>query len=739
MAHYWLQKASECPVPEQPLTLPLRQRAIGVSSALNILGLWHQNGIVVGMNGALAVDCWKKAASLQNGGAFNNLGLCHLNGTNGQDLDVRKALDYFRKAAKLGDVPAMVNLVDVYKRSQDYALALQWAGTARDNGWQGLDAQIHMLRELVSSGRPSGVTAHNIGEVSGEQRYPIGTMVGLEDAEQLMASGESAAMGEAPRVSLRDALGAIPESLAKHIRSFRQPTLGTENAGQKDLADLEKQLQAFPGPFFARLVALRRRLEDMVQRYGKDISRVMMDIDQIFRALAELVRKEDSHMVLQHHFVQIAVAVAQEIRYDVRDVDVVRASLTDSLDISKNVAKFEALVARYPDDDHFEYILSVFLAWEGPSCDRQRSLSIALRLLARHHSRLDSDPKKMHLLYHLGVLHHQLCEGKPEDEVHHLRSVEFLKRFLAVAEADMHRKVPQAFYLLGVAEMLSSISSKDDPTAGLLWRKYLIQGKVMDEKLPEFLRCGITAQRSTLETAASIPVGESASHASSSSGESASHGSSSSGRFRRVSQDESLILHNLRLQHSAQAQAAKSMMHKLHTTMTPPLKSYRRPEDHLSKIEDISLEELLGPQKDHVFFGRSLLCVVVNVPTLGPSLQCNVEDKYRYPALFAVYNYDKKLRRKMVPGTVLRVINPYARVSMSGEPMIRVDNPEETIHFEKSTLRFCWGCLREPDPGRGQLRQCSRCNKAEYCSEGCQRKDWVEFGHKYQCSSLSSS
>ncbi|GJE93116.1 zinc finger MYND domain-containing protein [Phanerochaete sordida] len=47
-------------------------------------------------------------------------------------------------------------------------------------------------------------------------------------------------------------------------------------------------------------------------------------------------------------------------------------------------------------------------------------------------------------------------------------------------------------------------------------------------------------------------------------------------------------------------------------------------------------------------------------------------------------------------------------------------------------------CLCFGEKPHHKLRKCNGCQSAMYCSKKCQRRDWIEGGHKGSCRSSSS-
>lgn len=51
--------------------------------------------------------------------------------------------------------------------------------------------------------------------------------------------------------------------------------------------------------------------------------------------------------------------------------------------------------------------------------------------------------------------------------------------------------------------------------------------------------------------------------------------------------------------------------------------------------------------------------------------------------------------------------------------------------MKEANVAFCRRCLK--DLSKEEIKQCSRCKRATYCSKECQADDWKNGGHKIDC------
>ena len=178
-------------------------------------------------------------------------------------------------------------------------------------------------------------------------------------------------------------------------------------------------------------------------------------------------------------------------------------------------------------------------------------------------------------------------------------------------------------------------------------------------------------------------------------------------------------------------------------TVHAPLASSMRPGDRFESLRPIGVEEIVAPVRDQVFWGRALRCVIVSPGSQMSAVYFVVEDERRFPILLALYDLPDAMRDQMVVGRVIVVANPYCRIptlqSVLGmpapppTPSLRVDNAGSTVLVTKDVFLMCTACLSCNPDG---MRTCSRCRRAWYCDEACQKRDWVDFSHKMHCNGL---
>ena len=119
-----------------------------LGSSMTRIGTMYYNGNGVEQDYAKAMEWFEKAADLGNSNAINNIAWMYKYG-NGVEQDHAKAMEWYEKAVELGDGTAMNNIGLMYYNGegveQDYAKALEWYEKAAELGQLKATNQIGMM------------------------------------------------------------------------------------------------------------------------------------------------------------------------------------------------------------------------------------------------------------------------------------------------------------------------------------------------------------------------------------------------------------------------------------------------------------------------------------------------------------------------------------------------------------------------------------------------------------------
>lgn len=135
--------------------------------------------------------------------------------------------------------------------------------------------------------------------------------------------------------------------------------------------------------------------------------------------------------------------------------------------------------------------------------------------------------------------------------------------------------------------------------------------------------------------------------------------------------------------------------------------------------------------KDHTYFGRILNGMLVEQTMVMQGVYSLIQDETGDIQQIGFYNFFEpdqisEIENFFAVGQRLSISNPYMRIGADGSSFIRVDDPSSVQILKKENI--CFYCTKV-----GDLKTCSRCKKARYCSTICQTKDWKELDHKKIC------
>lgn len=674
-------RATECPIapPCGPIT-----RTLGIGQSHNALARWYDAGIHVQQSDQKALFHWKKSAELDGPSGCNNLGLVYLNGSHGEERNVAKARELFRKAVDLGAVTeAMTNLANICISDGEFDAALRWAESAVAHGDARAMDTVQHCKGLMKA-TPAGVST-----TSGPVKEILRSVAEMRS----IAARRVTPQRETPSPSLAELMSIRPQT--PYLETLiRAKSLYNEALSSRGLS-LQQRVE---------IAAKGRRLED-----------------------AELVLSREEAIAL--HWLSKEPGVEQ-------DADWACLSTISAGDpLTSQITCYESLVQRFANDWWLAERLGLLLLFPGPTFDSHRGLEE----LTRAHQLLRETPSHKRLLYELGVGNFLSLSGNgSEFELRLRRARDFLTRFLHAAEGTGHRKVGIANYCLGMifakTNLFDGESCSKEEYASL--EAYYDAGMAADAALPPFLREERHTYRLLLEQL--LKLLHSAEESSSAAtreraavvtgGEVLPGSMPGSGQFTG---ERTLALRARDADYWGYCMAKRPEA-KWKTTTTVDA----RPQELFGNVcareeaTEITLEELFVARCDRAYLDRFLRCVVVSVPKILASVQCVVEDCTREPRRLAIYGWDAAFLRQITVGRIVTIYEPYARRAMDG-PMIRVNDVALVVVGEQR--KMCYHCL---SASTARMRACSACKVARYCSKECQLLDWKQGSHKASCQAL---
>jgi hypothetical protein len=168
-----------------------------------------------------------------------------------------------------------------------------------------------------------------------------------------------------------------------------------------------------------------------------------------------------------------------------------------------------------------------------------------------------------------------------------------------------------------------------------------------------------------------------------------------------------------------------------YTTFEPPRKQTTQ-EKSSDILKNIFFKDM-DFTKDQVLHGYILTVRNIDITVVGlSSTFLIVEDENGFAERLFIYNLKdskKDIEKTYQIGSCFSIINPYVRMAADMKPAIRVDDPKSIVFIQKEIQDVCRFCLKEDH----NMKKCSRCGKAKYCSKECQIDDWKILQHKLIC------
>ncbi len=128
LTKYQLDIAYFCAESNDPLTIYWYQKVLE-KEPKNVIALYgvascYSNGIGITVDYAKAVEYYKKAADLGDAAAENNLGSCYKNGYGGLEKNNKEAFSWYQKAANKGYREAQKNLGICYENGYGVEISI---------------------------------------------------------------------------------------------------------------------------------------------------------------------------------------------------------------------------------------------------------------------------------------------------------------------------------------------------------------------------------------------------------------------------------------------------------------------------------------------------------------------------------------------------------------------------------------------------------------------------------------
>ncbi|KJE95218.1 hypothetical protein CAOG_05693 [Capsaspora owczarzaki ATCC 30864] len=682
----------------QAYPLFLRLAQLGNAVGMYYVGVCLMKGQGVAQDIAQATTWFEKATQvpirddelfkdqkIEIGAAFVALGNNHFNGI-GCSKNLRSALTYYQRAAAL-EAPTGYNMLGLYHREGfdespiNLALARDYFRLAAEGGCT--EAMNNMCMLLK----------HNVGL--------------LERAAQWADTARAFGVPEAA-------------ALASEIRSTIQrfPTLD------------ELEAIASPTVYLSSLISAKRQLIAAIDEFRRNP--VTADSTRRLISLAASAKRTvDGELVCDPESAAVLRVILEQSHPD-ETLEHDRRTLQSGTGVKYAISAAN----QYEEDSFFNLRAGCLLMYDSSYESVEKGLLYLRRAFQLVATRSENDLERLDVTYLLGAAYRIL--DKPE------QARKLFMQFLEHKHVG-HRKVSEAYFQLGILALMRHDSVEQSCREA---QTLLDLGIAAQHTLPGFLQprhkapiCemleDLLAMYAKRHPAARrvIPVPQEGGHVLSGPRDPEalmSRGLSS--KVLEVCRSQRLkwlrqIRHDMNEVSKARTDPRKSVAFFRQTTTPASVSEKVTPAETLP-LSPIQIDEMFLPCVERLYHNRVVECVIVGSGFRVISVSFIVEDSSRAPAIFNIYNLSMEQERLLVPGRVIKIISPLARVPQSGPMCIRVDDPQHHLIIGDH-IPLCWFCLKQQEPSL--LKACGRCKQAKYCSETCQRSDWQTNDHKFLC------
>lgn len=661
---------------------------VGVMEAEHSIALGYHEGSFAEKSIELAIVWYEKAISHRNGMSANNLALMYMNG-DGVVKNFKQAEQLFLCALNYGDPNAMDNLVSLYLASGNINKAEKWNEKSKKQGSKlarlkekaiaqmalesnaGISDVIDWEKELNLPFENMTIRERVFRKLSYEHPDKSNVMETLNDLENIRNKSNHMSPTKIARNGYKYDLEVLAKRKDKSEFSNRMylavlnfmEAMGTfHSIARRSIVVLDNDSRAFIGR-----LAMCYKLEHFVGSMPIDIR--------------EVIRK---HVLLLLSYSDRTVSHCENIDELAFNQDCRICHAVLNMESDENIDFLTECIKKYPNN-------KFFLEIRGCLYNFINKYEFALRDFNRIEEISKDDVENLYL---------KACTLKLMGR--NKQATDAYTKFLSVASAD-HRKVPEAYYSLGVCSMANG-------KTGSIARHYE-QGLNAEEKqIPFFLPYESTSKEMLELMLRTI-------------------GGLSKGKEKPVVKLADPFRKELIVNHrrciSEYGKIMSSDEHVKLSFTAKPSKSQSAPLSWVG-LKPIYLNEI-NPTSDHVLEGFVLELTLITVPfNNNMSISFVAEDSNLNVQRLYLYNFDKK--HILAIGAKISVINPYLRTATDGRPLIRVDDPNSVIVSPHQIVDMCHYC------GKGQSKySCSKCRRSKYCSKECQVLDWKEYSHKLIC------
>ncbi|CAF0868108.1 unnamed protein product [Brachionus calyciflorus] len=640
---------------------------VGVAESQHFLGILYQQGIYVIKNMALAIDFYEKAAANGSSKSANNLGLLYLNG-DGVEADLDRAENLFLFCYKKGSNDSISNLINLYILKGDPENALLWHNRALEKKLLYEENRSKSLMEtittLINKKKFANIPENKSVDSFFKENFPQLKM--LENF----------------------CFKTYPNNKTIKIYDQRMLTEYANNGSVTAKRMLEASLLFCDG------------INEFEQNQNSDIHDLSPIIDKLSRAFQ-----------LEHLVCQVPSDIQE--KFIAKLEKILSLNLNDNLNFNSSLCYMHMIYSNYE-----QTILFI------DDCLKKYSNCLQMHLIKGSifcfMNRFEDALKEFDFLIQKEKDNFEYFYSKAET-LKNLRkfddALSNFEFFIKNAPKD-HRKIPEAYYSIGECKLGILLDEKNAKEYNIykVLNDYIIKGEQSEkEQLPCFLPYESSTKNLLLKNISFVQNPQ----------------LSNSDMTNFIHCDENriklIMSHRKSFFDMKKFQSISSM--NFNNTITPQ-KIYKS-QNYVSFFKDIKLKQI-DFRKDEILNGYKITLRVFDVPLFGyTSTFFIVDDVNGSIERISVYNLGRdyeKIRKDFPIGIWFELINPYIRQAADGQPMIRVDNPNNIKFIGKITNKMCRYCGKE-----NSTFKCSKCMEALYCSKQCQINDWKQLNHKQIC------
>ncbi|KAJ3268499.1 hypothetical protein HDV01_002702 [Terramyces sp. JEL0728] len=645
---------------------------IGVAEAQHVLGNAYAEGLGCVKDLCLASDWYKKASENGSPESAHNLGLFYWKGK-GVQLDLIKAEQYLSLGAYRGNTSAMISLA-YFLLQENYDF----------NG-----AEMYFERAIRSGSVLAQATESEFKQELKKKCTYFAYIVTWEKKKNLPATN----------LTNKQRFERFLFGSRFSINDFKKLTLNPQ----------ARYREKNPYSIFEKLLVLEERSKN----HSTYANRMIYALQSCMKSMMALGNDNEQSVaelaqcyLLEHSVASIPSDMLENYRETVVKL-LLTSKVNTTLDLNLKICRsilfmqnnketvlfLDSCIKDYPNVDFFWNIRGCMKGFMKKYEEGIIDVKESIRL----------KPDRFDYLYDKAAML-RLCDSSAFESV-----IAAYQDFIDVSPSD-HRKLPESYYAITV--ILFYIHNQVTPEAQ---RYYNLGLEAEKSQFPFYL------PYESANKILSLPIFASPNQSNSYSKPSVSKDEFLSDPLRI----EMIITYRQKLSDMAKLELKDH--HFMFSTWKPP----KTQTLHSDTFEPITLKDM-DPTIDKVYEGKVLeVTIFERAFTYVPSIHVLIFDCNKSMQRLFIYGHPREVGLNLIsevylPGTKLKIFNPYFRLCNDGKPAIRVDNPNSIVLGVKNNICSACGTV-------DATKTCAKCKRVYYCSRECQVLDWKVYKHNLIC------